>query len=101
MSNYSKHHLLWTRHDWNKGYAHKLRRVFAYNIPDEVHRGLHRAVAPVPPITESQARELYVEYKKLPDLGMFDALEWLIENSPTSEFCIAMMSQSLYLRCHL
>lgn len=97
----SKHHLLWTRHEWNKGYAHKLRKALAYNIPDDVHRELHRAVAPIPPLTEPQARELFVKYKKQPDMGVIDAAEWLLENSPNSDFSTAMAAQVLFLKCHL
>lgn len=97
----SKHHVLFTRKEWNKGYAHKLRRLLVYNIPDDVHRGLHKAVPPVPPLTEQEARELYVGYKKVSPLDIFDATEWLIENSPSEEFAVAMMGQSLYLRVHL
>lgn len=100
MSN-SVHHVLFTKKCWSKGYAHKLRRMLAYNIPNDVHRNLHKAVPPVPPITEEQARELYVGYKKVSPLDIFDATEWLIENSPSEEFAIAMMGQSLYLRTFL
>lgn len=96
----SKHHLLWSRKNWNKGYAHKLRRIFAYNIPDELHRNLHKAIAPIPTITEQEARKLYTDYRKLPDLGLFDALEWLIDNAPSSDFALAIMGQYLYLRCN-
>lgn len=95
----SKHHLIFTRHDWNKGYAHKLRKALVYNIPDDVHRNLHKAVAPIPLVTEQEARELFVDYRKHPDMGMFDALEWLIENAPASDFALAVMGQYLYLRC--
>lgn len=97
----SKHHLLWTRHAWNKGYAHKLRRVLVYEIPDEVHQALHKAVAPVPQLTEWQARSLYVEYCKLDRKDLYSSLEWLIENAPTDEFQLAMMNQYLFLRCHV
>lgn len=96
----SRHHLLWTRHTWNKGYAHKLRRELVFEISDEVHRNLHKAVAPIPLITEQEARKLYTDYRKLPDLGLYDALEWLIENAPASEFAIAIMGQYMYLRCN-
>lgn len=101
MIQLSKHHLLWTRHAWNKGYAHKLRRILVYEIPDEVHQELHKAVAPVPQITEWQARSLYAEYCKLDHTDLYSSLEWLIENAPTDGFQLAMMNQYLFLRCHV
>ena len=81
----SKHHLLFTRHDWNKGYAHKLRRLRVYEIPDEVHQELHKAVPPVPQITEWQARSLYAEYRKLDHTDLYSSLEWLIVSLCTPE----------------
>ena len=96
----SKHHILFTRHTYNKGYMHKLRRLLVYEIPDAVHEELHKAIPPVPPITEFQARELYVGFIKLENPDMFDSLEWLIENAPTSDFQLAIMNQYLFLRCH-
>ena len=101
MIQLSKHHLLWTRHAWNKGYAHKLRRMLVYEIPDEVHQELHKAVPPVPQITEWQARSLYAEYHKLDRTDLYSSLEWLIENAPTGEFQLARMDQYLFLRCHI
>ncbi len=97
----SRHHILFTRHTYNKGYAHKLRRLLVYEIPDEVHQELHKQIPPVPQITEFQAKELYCAYRKLDDPDMYDSLEWLIENSPTDEFQVAIMNQYLFLRCHV
>lgn len=97
----SKHHLLFIRKDFNKGYAHKLRRVLVYEIPDDIHVDLHNSIPPVPPITEWQARTLYMEYSKQDIHDVFDALEWLIDNAPSEEFRIAMINQALYLRCRM
>lgn len=97
----SKHHLLWTRHGWNKGYAHKLRKALVYNIPDDVHRELHKAVAPIPPITEQEARELFVLYKRADTMSILEAVEWLSANAPNSEFATAMAAQEIFLRCNL
>lgn len=97
----SKHHLLWTRHAWNKGYAHKLRRALVYEIPDDVHREMHKAVSPIPQLTESEARELYVKYKQQDHMSVLEAVEWLADNAPNSDFATAMAAQEIYLRCHL
>ena len=92
------HHLLWTRHTWNKGYAQKLRRKLVFKIPDDVHKELHRVVAPIPPILEFEARKLYVSYE---DMDLFETLDWLVENAPDEGFATAMAAQALFLRCHI
>jgi hypothetical protein len=95
---YSAHHVLFYRRHWNKGYAHKLRRLFVYEIPDDVHRKLHEVVGPVPTITEHEARELFVAYKRNGDLDLNQALKWLAENAPNDEFKNAILAQLGFLR---
>ena len=91
---YDSHHLLWTRKNWNKGYAHRLRKIFVYQIPIDMHRKLHEVVNPIPVLSEQEARMLFVEYQRLDHkLGLEEGLRWLILNAPTSEFAIAMMAQ--------
>lgn len=98
---YSAHHCLFYRRHWNKGYAHKLRRIFVYEIPDDVHRKLHEVVGPVPVLTECEARELFVAYKRNGDLEIIPALEWLAENAPNSEFRTAIQAQLGFLCTYL
>lgn len=95
---FSAHHILFYRRVWNKGYAHKLRRLFVYEIPDDVHRRLHEAVGPVPRITEQEARDLYVAYKKMDRLGLEHALKWLADNAPNAEFGTAILAQLGFLQ---
>lgn len=91
---YSAHHVLFYRRRFNKGYAHRLRKVFVYEIPDDMHTALHQVVGPVPEISEDEARSLYVEYRRLDqELTLKEALNWLILHAPSAEFAIAMMTQ--------
>lgn len=95
---FSAHHILFYRRVWSKGYAHKLRKLFVYEIPDDVHVGLHKAVGPVPRLTEQEARELYVAYKKVGRLDIDEALKWLIDNSSNIEFSTAIYAQLGFLQ---
>ena len=91
---YDSHHLLWTRKNWNKGYAHRLRKIFVYQLPVPLHQKLHEVVEPIPVLGEQEARELFIEYQRLdhkPELE--EALKWLILHAPTSEFAMAIMAQ--------
>lgn len=95
---YSAHHILFYRRVWNKGYAHKLRKLFVYDIPDDVHRRLHETVGPVPRLTEPEARDLYVAYKKNGRLPLKEALLWLVDNSPNADFSTAILAQFGFLQ---
>ena len=96
---YSAHHLLFYRKRFNKGYAHRLRKAFVYEIPDDMHTALHKIVGPAPEISEDEAMRMYVEYKRLDqDLDIYEALNWLILNAPNAEFAMAIMAQLGFIR---
>lgn len=91
---YDSHHLLWTRRTWNKGYAHGLRKLFVYQVPVPMHQKLHEVVSPIPVLSESEAKALFIEYHKLGQrLELEEALKWLVANAPNPDFAIAMMAQ--------
>ena len=96
---YSAPHLLFYRKRFNKGYAHRLRKAFVYEIPDDMHTALHKIVGPAPEISEDEAMRMNVEYKRLDqDLDIYEALNWLILNAPTAEFAMAIMAQLGFIR---
>ena len=96
---FDRHHILFTRKNYNKGYAHLLRRAFVYEIPMNIHQDLHATIGPVPPISEAEAEWLWKEYKKTNrEMGLYEALAWLQLHAPNSEFAIAVMSQAGFLR---
>ena len=101
-SGWDSHHILHYRRLWDKGFKQLLRRSFVYRIPIEVHKELHAAVGPVPPLSEDEARWLWIEFKAVDhEMGLFEALEWLQLHAPNSEFAMAMMAQSGFLQNHL
>ena len=94
----SRHHLLFTRKNYSKGFAHKLRKQFVFDLPDDIHSELHATVPPVPRISEPEALILWSEYKKEgPVDDIYDALEWLIFHAPTAEFQSAIKAQYDFL----
>lgn len=98
-SGYDSHHILFYRREWDRGFNLLLRRSFIYQIPIEVHHQLHATVGKVPPLEENEARLLWQQFKQLDHpLDMFEALEWLMANSPNAEFSIAIMAQYGFLR---
>lgn len=96
---YSAHHILFTRRNWNKGYRRRLRKLFIYEIPDEVHKKLHKFVAPVPPITDIEAIALLNAYPG--EMELFDALEWLAYNASDQNFSTAILAQLGFLKNEL
>ena len=94
----SVHHILFTRRNWNKGFAHKLRKFFIYELPDDIHSALHASVPPVPRISEPEALILWTEAKKEGRIdNIYGALEWLIIHAPTTEFRNAIKEQYDFL----
>ena len=92
------HHLLWTRHTWERNCRLLLRRSFVYEIPIPTHRLLHKEVEPIQPLSDMEARELWIRLKAVNhNMGIFEALEWLIANAPNDDFAEAMLAQQQFL----
>lgn len=102
-SGYDKHHLLFYRKLWDKGYKQLLRRAFVYELPITVHQQLHAVVGAIPPLDEREAQELWSNYNYTAKRGMslYEALDWLIANSPNDEFRHAMIEQYAFIRFSL
>ena len=98
-SGHDSHHILHYRRNWSKGFKLQLRRAFVYELPVEVHQDLHKVVSGVPPLTEWEARNLWVKFKALGyEMDLFEALEWLRGNAPNEEFEQAIAEQYEFLR---
>ena len=96
---YDSHHILFYRKEWSKGCKLLLRRSFVYQIPIGVHQQLHATVSQVPPLDENEARLLWQRFKELDArLDIFEALEWLMANSPNADFGAAIKAQYDFLR---
>ena len=99
---YSRHHILFMRRDWKRGYKHKLREKFIYTIPDDAHKFLHSCCEPVPAITEPQAKKLYQELNKIGKrMTMLEAYRWLIKHSDNALFVNALVHQMRCLESYL
>ena len=97
-SGWDAHHCLWTRRTWNRGYKLLLRRSFIYQLPIAVHQELHANVEPIPPLSEDEARQLWMEFKSADhDMELFEALEWLIAHAPNSDFKQSIAEQQSFL----
>lgn len=96
---YDSHHILFYRREWDGNFKQLLRRAFVYQIPIGVHQQLHATVQKVPPLKENEARFLWNRLKQESHrLDIFEALEWLMRNSPNAEFYEAIRAQHDFLR---
>ena len=99
---HDRHHILWPRTRFNKGFNQLLRRYFVYELPMNVHQQLHATVRPVPVLDEEDARRMWEELKEIDhDMELMEALVWLRNHAPDSEFAIAMIEQQGFLQNNL
>ena len=99
---HDKHHLLFYRAEWNRGYNQLLRRVFIYDIPMPVHQALHSSVGKVPPLDEQESKWLWERYRNVDhELDLYEALAWLENNAPNVEFATAIAAQRDFLENNL
>ena len=97
-SGWDSHHIIFTRRDHDRGYKLLLRRSFIYEIPIAVHQELHANVEPVPPLSEDEARALWVELQRVDyEMELFEALEWLVAHAPNSAFKQSIAEQQRFL----
>ena len=95
---WDRHHILHYRRFWSKGCLQLLRRAFVYELPIEVHHELHSNVGSVPPLSDAEARQLWLAFKQLKyEMDLFEALEWLVGNAPNPEFEEAIKEQQRFL----
>ena len=91
------HHLLWTKRDWETGYARALRNDFTRRIPVGLHRELHRVVPPLPVPPGRLCREAYETYLREKEIvdsyAPARACAWLYVHIPDASFRVAMQKQ--------
>lgn len=98
-SGHDRHHILFYRKEWSKGYAMKLRGCFVYEVPIAIHQELHARVEAVPVLSEADAERLWILFQGLDrELSLFEALAWLIQYSPDEGFGSAIMAQLQFLQ---
>lgn len=91
---YSTHHILWQKSEWSTGYARKLRAVFSRQIPDNIHKELHKELRGLPVPSGDMLRKCWEDYQKDRDeidaYDVFRACAWLYVHIPDPAFRSAM-----------
>lgn len=93
-----RHHILYQRRFWDKGYARVLRNAFVREVPVSVHRELHTHVLKDVPVPNGclckVAWEEYSRNKsKIDGYDVTRACAWLYVHIPDVEFRRAMQTQ--------
>ena len=68
----NSHHILWTKRNWRKGYAGKLRShwYFKIAIPLELHRYIHANMVGIPRCNEAMCEAALYQMKLLEGYGV-------------------------------
>lgn len=103
---YNRHHLIYQRRHYNKGYAKMLREAFVYPLEINIHNELHNYVlrdVPRPPNAEIKAA--WDAYQRDRDtIAYYDIVkgcEWLMLSCPDPAWRACMARQLDFLRSHL
>lgn len=100
---YNKHHLIFQRRHYSRGYAKLLREAFVYEIPVSIHDELHNAILhDVPRPSDVEIRDMYRTYlahKELIDNSdMLTVCEWLATACRDPAWRACMMRQYNFLK---
>lgn len=102
--NIDTHHLLFTRRNWEYGYARALRDAFTRRIPVRIHQELHAKLDGVPVPDGELCRIAWEEYlrdkKKIDSYGVARAAAWLYVHIPDVAFRRAMQIQINFFATH-
>ena len=79
---YNRHHLIFQRKHYAKGYAKALREAFVYEIPIHIHDELHNTVLhDVPRPSDAEIKSMYLTYlahkEVIDQADILTACEWL------------------------
>lgn len=93
-----RHHILFQRRYWEKGYAKALRDAFVREVPVFIHRELHsRILRDVPVPSGNLCRVAWEEYcRNRNEIDSYDvarACAWLYTHIPDAGFRRAMQAQ--------
>lgn len=101
---FDNHHLLWTRHDYDRGYARALRNhpyCQALIPKNTLHKQIHHALRHIPIPNGADARSVFELLVWLERLGLLDfndpiekKLKFLIENLKT-EYTVRALQEQL------
>lgn len=92
-----RHHILFVKASWSKGYAKALCMAFVRYVPVVYHRELHAHLKNVPVPDEKLLKEAWIKYQaNQAEIDSYDvarAAAWLYVNIPDEEFRKAMQYQ--------
>lgn len=92
-----RHHILFQKRYYSKGYAKALCQAFVRPVPVIYHRELHAILKTVPVPSGDLCKKAWVEYQRNKDeidsYGVCRAVAWLYVNIPDSDFRMAMQKQ--------
>lgn len=95
-----RHHICFTKSQWNKGYAKAICMAFVRYVPVVYHRELHTKLKTVPVPDASLLKKAWLKYEaNKPEIDSYDvarAAAWLYVNIPDEAFCRAMQVQIDY-----
>lgn len=98
---HNRHHLIFPRVDYSKGCAKMLRDSFVYEMDEEIHRELHKALEGVPKPPDAVIRKMWMKYQEdsflIAQMDSKQACQWLMGLWDDYRWQRAMWIQIQYL----
>lgn len=98
----NKHHLLFQRKHYNKGYAKRLRNAFTFYIDEDIHRELHEVLHDIPRPSDRELVNLYNTYIRHKDViqrsDILTVCEWLATSCNNPAWRACMFRQYYFLK---
>lgn len=102
----NRHHLIYQRRHYGRGYAKMLREAFVYDLDIDIHNELHNDVLhDVPRPSDAELKEMwftYLRHKKLIESSdILTVCEWLMTACRDPAWQACMRRQYEFLRSRL
>lgn len=99
----NRHHLIFQRKHYNKGYAKALRKAFVYDLDVNIHNELHNVILhDVPRPSDKAIRNMYFTYLRHKDViekaDILTACEWLATACDDPAWRACMFRQYYFLK---
>lgn len=103
---YNRHHLIYQRRHYDRGYAKMLREAFVYELEINIHNELHNAVlCDILRPSNAELKAAWDAYQRDRDtIASYDivkACEWLMLSCSDPAWRACMARQLDFLRSHL
>lgn len=102
----NRHHLIFQRKHYKRGYAKALRQAFVYDLDINIHNELHNVVLhDVPRPSDEDIRNMYFAYLRHKDVAqrvdILTACEWLATACRDPAWRACMFRQYYFLKSKL